>query len=67
MPPLPGEDGAAAAGVEERFVLEHADRRGDGVERPAVRRENGFTGLEDLVECGVARCLPLARHPVAGG
>ena len=58
----------AVAGVEQRAVLEQADRQGDRVERAAAFGEAALAGNEDVVERGVVGVfLGIADQTAAQG
>src|SRR5437764_1277539 len=62
-PALRGED-RAAAGVEMGIVLEHQDRRLDGVERRAAAREERRAGIERTAQSRTDRLLFDGGDPV---
>jgi hypothetical protein len=47
-----GRDHGTPAGVEERIVLEHLDRRDDGVDRRATGVEMSLPGPQRTLEAG---------------
>lgn len=55
----------AAPGVEQRAVLEHPHRDGDGVERAAAIGQHALRGLQDCGEFGAVPTFGVGIHRFA--